>query len=207
MASRCSQRCRGAENPQNSRDLDTNKDYDTGGRQSARYVFFFRAGGDETAAPGGLAAHRMGGDLPQGMSGENEAPVASAGGIVLCISHKYLFLYCPCTRTDSPIAPVGVTGLSSPSIVSGSRDLGPAPHSARPRASAITILTTALLTSARWAAARSTLGWLTAAACPGAAAAVASSTQLAADAPQGSPASSCSPSRAWTPWAPPRAGR
>ena len=31
MASRCSQRCRGAENPQNSRDLDTNKDYDTGG--------------------------------------------------------------------------------------------------------------------------------------------------------------------------------
>ena len=32
MASRGSQRCRGAENPQNSRDLDTNKDYDTGGR-------------------------------------------------------------------------------------------------------------------------------------------------------------------------------
>ena len=31
VASRCSQRCRGAENPQNSRDLDTNKDYDTGG--------------------------------------------------------------------------------------------------------------------------------------------------------------------------------
>ena len=41
MASRGSQRCRGAENPQNSRDLDTNKDYDTGG-----------TAGKENACPG-----------------------------------------------------------------------------------------------------------------------------------------------------------
>jgi len=41
VASRGSQRCRGAENPQNSRDLDTNKDYDTGG-----------TAGKENACPG-----------------------------------------------------------------------------------------------------------------------------------------------------------
>jgi len=37
VASRGSQRCRGAENPQNSRDLDTNKDYDTGGTGTPCY--------------------------------------------------------------------------------------------------------------------------------------------------------------------------
>ena len=38
VASRGSQRCRGAENPQNSRDLDTNKDYDTGGTGQVRFL-------------------------------------------------------------------------------------------------------------------------------------------------------------------------